>query len=162
MNITTEETKSIRSQLPGLKQLLLEGESCAYEECFISIFDHNLSREETHLIFKKDDFEELKKRQLLFQSFAEDLFQQTTIYYWRLKNKNRVHIKKFKNYQDLKNKCKFDTITEDHGENYGFIIPEYSAIYEQYWDWTNRLWFADPSKIKPILELAKKNQLYRL
>jgi hypothetical protein len=162
MKTSKEERKSIKSKLPSLGRLLLDGESDHYHEISISIFDHYLPREETHFIFKKDDPQELKTRQSLFKLFAGKLSQQTSIYYWRIKNKERVHIKKFQNLQDFERKCKFDTITEDHGEVYGFIIPEYSAVYEQYWDWTNRLWFTDKSKIKAILELVKKTKLYSL
>ena len=162
MKLSKKEKKIIKSHLPELKNLILNGENENYKNCFVSIFDHWLTREETSLIFQKTDTNELKKRQRFFQNFAEQLYHKTSIYYWKLKNKDRIHIKKFRDFNHFKDKCKFTTITEDHGEVYGFIIPEYSAVYKQYWDWTNQLWHLEESKITPILKLIKENRLYKL
>lgn len=43
-----------------------------------------------------------------------------------------------------------------------FIVPQYSAIYNEEWDWTNLLWYKDENQIKPILDIANKVGLFVL
>jgi len=58
--------------------------------------------------------------------------------------------------------CEFDELTEDRGERYTLLIPEYSAVYQEGYDWYNNLWYRDSEKVKILIELANKHGLHRI
>ncbi len=58
--------------------------------------------------------------------------------------------------------CDFEGLTSNRGRRYSFIVPQYSAIYSDEWDWTNLLWYKDENQIKPILEIANRVGLFVL
>ena len=166
-NISDKELKSIKRSLPDLKKIIEEDVSFLdngiYKKIYVSVFDHWLTRDEADkLIFVDDDKNELQKRREKFEKLIENLYNSTDIYFWKYKRKSRVFIQKPLTYNDLLKKCDFNNLCSQSGKRYSVILPEYSAIYNEEWDWTNIFWYRDEMKIKPILETVEKAGLHIL
>lgn len=163
-NISATELKAIRKSLPDFRKVLEEEESYIetgiYKKVFISIFDHWLTKEEAEkLIFIDNNKTELNNRRAKFEKLIEELYKSTETYLWKYKRNYRIFIKKPLNYSVLQRKCDFNNLSSQRGKQYSLILPEYSAIYNEEWDWTNIVWYTDEDKIKPFVEIAKKSGL---
>ena len=166
-NISEVELKGINRNLPNLKKLIEEDdafiESGIYKKVFICVFDHWLSNEEADTqIFIDDDLVELKSRRQKFKDFIEEINNKTELFSWRHKRHYRFHIQKPESLKDVLRKCDFDNLWSQSGRRYSFLLPEYSAVYAEEWDWTNIIWYTDREKIEPLLETAKKVGLHIL
>lgn len=167
LNISSDTLKQIKRQLPKLKQLLLEDqrflEQGAYQQISLSIFDHWLTPEEAiSLIYVDDQPQELTVRRQKFKAFLEALFHQTELFTWRYKRHQRLHIQQLTMRADVLRKGNFEQLWSKSGRRYGFLLPEYSAVYLEGWDWTNQLWYIDRSSIQPMLQEAQKAGLFML
>lgn len=166
-NISKAELKRIKQNLPNIKKLI-EGdealiESGTYKKVFVSVFDQWLSNEEANKqIFIDEELVELNCRRQKFKDYIEAINSKTEIFSWRYKRQYRLHIQKPKSVKDVLRKCDFDNLWSQSGQRYSFLIPEYSAIYAEEWDWTNIIWYTERKKIEPILEAAKKVGLHIL
>jgi hypothetical protein len=58
--------------------------------------------------------------------------------------------------------CDFKNLDAYQGLKYSLLLPHYSAVLEEGWDWTNYLWCMNRQKAKPILEVVSKAGLYVL
>ena len=160
-NISKAELKEIKQNLPDYKKIIEQEDSFIengkYKKIFISVFDHWLSNEEAgELIFVDENLNELKARRKKFKMVAEELHKATDIYFWKYKRNYRIVLKKPMNYKDVLRKCDFENLWSQSGKRYDFILPEFSAIYSEEWDWTNIIWYTDEKKIIPILKIAEK------
>ena len=167
LDISKAELQVIHQQLPDLKKLIEEDDaflaSGTYHRIFISVFDHWLSAtDSTNQIFIDDDLEELKGRRKKFRDFIEEVNSLTTIYIWRYKRHRRFHVQKPASLKDVLRKCDFNNLWSQSGRRYGFLLPEFSAIYAEEWDWTNIIWHTDQEKIEPLLNVAQKAGLHLL
>ncbi|GJM61376.1 hypothetical protein [Persicobacter diffluens] len=167
LNISGMECKMVRKHLPGFAKLLggNQGfrESGIYNKMFVSVFDRWLSEGEIHnKIFIDEHFEEVIKRRKRFREFITEVNSGTILYSWRYKRHNRLHIQKPESIKDVLRKCDFDRLWSHSGERYSFLLPDYGAVYEEGWDWTNIIWFLDVGKTGPLIEAAKKSGLYIL
>jgi hypothetical protein len=163
-NISATELKAIKKSLPDFRKVLEEEESYIengiYKKIFISVFDHWLTKEEAEkLIFIDDNKNELNNRRAKFEKVIEELYKSTETYLWKYKRNDRIFIKKPLNYNDLRRKCDLSNLSSQRGKQYSLILPEYSAIYNEEWDWTNIVWYTDEDKLKPLVEIARKNGL---
>ncbi len=159
-NISNEELKEIKRYLPDYKKLIEQDdsllESGKYKKIFISVFDHWLTNEEANeMIFVDEDLNELKARRKKFKMVAEELHKATDIYFWKYKRNYRIVLQKPINNKDVLRKCDFDNLWSQSGRRYTLILPKYSAIYSEEWDWTNIIWYTDEKKILPILKIAE-------
>ena len=166
-NISKTELKEIKRNLPDYKKIIEQEESFIengkYKKIFISVFDHWLTNEEaSKMIFVDENLDELKARRNKFKMVVEELYKTTDIYFWRYKRNYRMVLKKPMNYDDVLRKCDFDNLWSQSGKRYSLILPEFSAIYSEEWDWTNIIWYTDEKKIVPILKIAEKAGLYIL
>ena len=166
-NISDKELKSIKKRLPDFRKVLEEDESFIetgiYKKIFISVFDHWLTKDEADkLIFIDNDKNELNRRREKFERVIEGLYNSTETYLWKYKRNYRIFIKKPLTYTDLLKKCDFNNLWSQSGRRYSLILPEFSAIYNEEWDWTNIIWYSYEMKIKPILEIAEKAGLHIL
>jgi len=166
-NISDKELKSIKKRLPDFRKVLEEDESFIetgiYKKIFISVFDHWLTKDEADkLIFIDNDKNELNRRREKFERVIDGLYNSTETYIWKYKRNYRIFIKKPLTYTDLLKKCDFNNLWSQSGRRYSLILPEFSAIYNEEWDWTNIIWYSDEMKIKPILEIAEKSGLHIL
>jgi hypothetical protein len=166
-NISEVELKRINLNLPNLKRLIEEDddfiESRIYKKVFICVFDHWLSNEEANeQIFIDENLVELNSRRKKFKDFIEEINSKTELFSWRYKRHYRFHIQKPESLKDVLRKCDFDNLCSQSGRRYSFLLPEYSAVYAEEWDWTNIIWYTDSEKIEPLLETAKKVGLYVL
>lgn len=167
LKISRIELKSIKQALPELTSILKEDEilinSGTYNKIFISVFDHWLTNDETDkFIFIDGKKEELKSRREKFEIVIKELYTKTDVYTWRYKRNKRVFIQRPQTINDVLRKCDFKNLWSQSGKRYSFILPEFSAIYNEEWDWTNIIWYTDEEKIKPILEIAEKAGLHIL
>jgi hypothetical protein len=122
-----------------------------------------LTRDEADkMIHIDDNIDELKKRRQKFEKVIEDIYKSTKIYLWKYKRNQRIFIKKPLTYKDLERKCDFNNLWSESGRRYSLILPEYAAIYNEEWDWTNIIWYTDEKKLKPILEIVNKAGLHIL
>ncbi|WP_303917918.1 hypothetical protein [Draconibacterium sediminis] len=163
-NISDKELKSIKKRLPDFRKVLEEDESFIetgiYKKIFISVFDHWLTKDEANkMIFIDSDLSELQLRRDKFESFTKALYEKTNIYFWKYKRNYRIFFKQPKSFKDILRRCDFNNLYSQSGDRYSLILPEYSAIYNEGWDWTNVIWYMDRNKIEPILEIAKKTGL---
>ena len=159
-NISKAELKEIKRNLPDYKKLIEQEdsfiESGKYKKIFISVFDHWLTNEEaSEMIFVDENLDELKARRKKFKLVAEELYKTTDIYFWKNKRNYRMVLKKPMSYKDVLRKCDFDNLWSKRRKRYDFILPEFSAIYSEEWDWTNIIWYTDEEKIVPILNIAE-------
>lgn len=166
-NISKIEVKKINQKLPDLKKLIEEDDSVIdhhiYKKVCISVFDHWLSQDEAaNLIFIDEDLDELKRRRQKFKDFIERIYNQTDLYTWRYKRPFRFHIQKPSSLKDVFRKCDFQNLWSISGRRYSFLLPEYSAVYKEEWDWTNIIWYTDRAKIEPLLIQAENVGLHTL
>ncbi len=166
-NISKIELQGIKKNLPDFKKIIEEDESFiengVYKKIFISVFDHWLTSDEAdNQIFIDDDLEKLTSRRDKFKTVVEKLHSQTDLYLWKYKRHYRLHIQKPLTLNDTLRKCDFNNLWSQRGRQYSFILPEFSAIYNEEWDWTNIIWYTEEEKIKPILDIAKNAGLYIL
>lgn len=163
MNITEDEEIEIHANLPDLVNHLYDGKSEAYTLAFTCVFDHWLEGEEFYRIFEADAIE-VKERQNKFKALIHHLYESTPIYTARFRRnrKDSLSIKKIRNSKILDKKCRFHILNEDFGEQFKFIIPEYSLIYTQYFDWTHLTEYCNDEKYKKFRMLAKKFDLHCL
>lgn len=164
INLSRSEVSNLKKMLPQYKRLLDEDEQIIkkyYNQVAICIFDHWLERDEINLIFTKDK-EEINSRRMKLESFITKLYSLTDVYFWRYKRHYRPHVYKPRSLHDVLKYCNFDDLTEDRGESYNLVLPDFSAVYSESFDWTNRLLYQDRTKISPILELADEVGLYKL
>ena len=146
----------ISSTFPRLGTLLYEGECTGYERSFVSIFDHWLPRSEVDKIFTKE-VNEISSRQNKFKDFVDHLYATTPIYAGRFRRNRRdkLSIKKLASRTALHKKCQFHKITEDYGDVFQLIIPEYSVVYTQNYDWTHIVDYTDSSKAQEFSSIAE-------
>jgi hypothetical protein len=162
-----EQFKRIKRQLPYLNKLFEEEDENIkldekYKECAICIFKDWLSEEDAHLVFT-EDINEIKSRRKKFKSFVKSLFESTDIFILtKMHSKKGSYIYKPSDLNYLMKMCEFDKLTEDRGEQYTLLIPEYSAIYRESYDWTNILYYRDWTKAEALTELANKHGLHRI
>ena len=167
LNISETELKTIKQSLPDYRKIIEEDESFTdigiYKKLFISVFDHWLTYDEAEkLIFIDDNINELKNRRDKFEKVVEELYKRTDIYLWKYKRHYRIFLKKPSTYNDLLRKCDFKNLWSQSGRRYSLILPEFSAIYNEEWDWTNIIWYTNEEKIEPIFEIANKVGLHIL
>ncbi len=167
LNISELELKKIKQHLPNLIKLIEEDSTFMvegiYKKIFISVFDHWLSREEVgNRIFIDGDLEELKSRREKFKDFIKGVNKQTELYTWRYKRHSRFHIQKPASIKDVLRRCDFENLVSNSGNRYSFLLPEYSAVYTEEWDWTNIIWYTDKVDIEPLLKEVERTGLYIL
>ncbi len=160
-NISKAELKEIKQNLPDYKKIIEQEESFIengkYKKIFISVFDHWLTNEEaSEMIFVDENLDELIARRKKFKIVVEELYKATDIYFWKYKRNYRLVLKKPMNYKDVLRKCDFDNLWSQSGKRYSLILPKFSAIYSEEWDWTNIIWYTDEKKIVPIIKIAEK------
>jgi hypothetical protein len=163
MNITEAESHKIHASFPNLADLLYEGEDDAYTRAFACVFDHWLERDECYKIFPTDP-DEIKYRQNKFMKLISHLYEITPIYTARFRRhrKNKLSIKKVKNSEVLSKKCQFHLLNEDYGEKFRFIIPEFSVVYTQSYDWTHLIDYYDNDKGKEFRRIIEEFELHWL
>lgn len=163
MNISESEKSVIRSKLPDLEDLLYKDECSIYERSFVSVFDHWLDGEEFYDIFEASP-EEVKERKEKFKALIHHLYNSTPIYTARFRRnrKNSLSIKKIKDLETLDKKCKFHILNEDFGNVFQFLIPEYSLIYTQYFDWTHLIDYRDERELEQFNQILCQFGLYHL
>lgn len=166
-NISGKEHKEIKKSLPHLEKLIDQDESFLksgyYQKIFISVFDHWLTHQEADtLIFIDKDKTELDSRRKKFKDFIENLSNQTDLYTWKYKKHYSLHVQKPNDISSILRKCDFENLWSQSGRRYSFLIPEFCAVYEEEWDWTNIIWYKKDKKIEPVLDIAKKSGLHIL
>ncbi len=163
MNITEDEKIEIHANLPDLVNHLFDGESEAYTLAFTCVFDHWLDGEEFYRIFEADAIE-VKERQNKFKSLIHYLYESTPIYVARFRRdrKSNLSFKKIKDLKTLDKKCQFYILNEDWGGQFRFLIPQYSLIYTQSWDWTHLVEYSNKEKYNEFEKLVNKFDLYCL
>ena len=157
---TKAELKKIRQSLPNAKRQLVEDHDI-YNRVFISVFDKWLTPEEVDKISKLELKELFERRQKL-EAIIMEFYELTETYIWRYKRHKRIVFYKPSSLTHLLNRCDIKNQNWWHGHRYHILLPEFSAIYGEEWDWTNILWYIDKEKIKPLLKLAENSGLHIL
>ena len=162
-NITKQEETLIFQRLPDLVELLYEGESSHYSHSSISTFDHWLTREEADQIFCSEKHV-VKQRQQKFENFMTSIFLHTPIYCSRFRRsrKNKLSIKRVTTLEKLNQKCCFHTLSEDSGEVFQFLIPEFSTVYTHGYDWTAHIQYSNAKEASLLKPIAEKSGLFWL
>ncbi|MEL6536796.1 MAG: hypothetical protein AAFQ98_15360 [Bacteroidota bacterium] len=163
--ITLKQRKQINAALPDFAQLLAGQEKVqgAYQNVFVSVFDHWLSREEAEALIMIDhDQETLRARRALFREFAVGLYWLTPLFGWKYKRRHRLHVLQPAGVDDVLRACDLDNLWSQSGRRYGFLLPEYAAIYQEEWDWTNLIRYRDQQMIQPMLDLVEQVGLHVL
>ena len=160
-NISKQELAVIKKATPNL-QKLIESQNewdpnFEYKMLFISVFDHWLNEEDNidELIHVDADLKELNRRRGMFKNMMNELFNLTDLYTYKYKRHFRFFVKKPETLADIHRVCDFNNLWSARGRSYSFIIPEFSAVYQEEWDWTNILFYKDEETISPILEIVK-------
>lgn len=166
-NPPSEELRQIRKQLPNYRRLLIEDEqlldSGEYKLVFVSVFDHWLSPSEAQQLIDVDNNKtELLTRRMKFESLIRQLSENTQLYVWKFKRHRRIFIQKPQSIEDILRRCQFESLSSMRGKQYSILLPEYSAVMHEEWDWTNAIWYKNKEMITPLLDLAKSNGLHIL
>jgi hypothetical protein len=163
MNIPSEEYNLINSNLPDLTSLLYDFESQYYKRAFVCVFDHWLDGEEFYEIFEGSK-EEVLSRKLKFEKLIKYLYANTPIYTARFRRdrKKLLSIKRVKSLELLDKMCRFYLLNEDHGDQFKFLIPEYSLVYTQNFDWTHLIDYHNENKASAFKKLLQKFDLHWL
>lgn len=167
LKVKHEQLKQIKKQLPYLRHLFeVEEENIIpegrYKQCTISIFKDWIYEEDYDLIFV-EDVDEIQSRRNKYRNFVESLSELTDVFILAKRRSKRPScIFKPSDVNYLIKMCEFDKLTEDRGKRYTLLIPEYSAVYQEGYDWYNNLWYRDSEKLKTLIELANKHGLHRI
>ncbi len=165
VKISKNELKNIKQALPFLNKLIERDDSIlengTYKLIFISVFDHWLN-DDYDLIFVDNNLEELNSRRQKFKNFITEVYKQTELYSWKFKRHHRIYFQKPESLKDILRKCNFENQWSEQGQRYSFLIPEYDAVYQEEFDWTNIIWYRERGKIEPLLQTAKKAGLHIL
>ena len=163
MNITDEERLVIKSKLPNLDELLFEGESETYDRGFVSTLEHWIEGENVDELFPIDPIE-ISNRQNKFKNLINHLYESTPIYTARFRRgrRNNLSFKKIRNSEILNKKCKFQLLNEDYGDVFRFIVPEYSLVYTQNYDWTHLIDYYNKEQCKSFRNIIKNFGLHWL
>jgi hypothetical protein len=159
-NISKQELAFIKKAIPNLQKLVESrnewNPEVEYKMLFISVFDHWLNEDDDagELIHVDSDLKELNRRRDLFKKMINNLFSKTDLYTYKYKRHFRFFIKKPEALSDIHRLCDFKNLWSARGRSYSFIIPEFSAVYQEEFDWTNILFYKDEETISPILEIA--------
>lgn len=158
--LTTEELRRIRTGLPNAKKQLYDDRDI-YKKICISIFNKWLTEEECYQIYETDP-EVLKEWRSKFENVIKEFYELTDVYLWRHKRHNRITFYKPSSLENLLKRCNINNQNWWDGHRYDILLPNYSAIYGEEWDWTNIIWHIDSEKIQPLLEIVQKSGLYIL
>jgi len=164
-NLKKEQLKNISESLPSLQRLLEEDDfflnKGIYKKTFASIFDHWLKPNEVDQIHT-ENADEINNRRKKFETVVKEIFNSTEIYLWRYKRHDRFFVYKPTSINEVLNRCDFDNLYSERGKHYSLILPEYSAVFNEEWDWTNIIWYINKEKIKPLIKIIKKAGLHIL
>jgi len=145
------ELKRIKRQLPSVRKLIERNDSFinsgVYDYVFISVYDHWLLPEETEQIDVDENPVELKMRRDKFKNFIIEVYNITEMYSWRYKRHRRFHIQKYETVESVLRKCDFANLWSLYGQRYGFLLPQFSAVYEEEFDWTNIIWIKKDTRL---------------
>ena len=165
-NISTEELRAIKRALPDFKKLIEYDDDIRanglYKLVFVSVFDHWLLPDEAEAIHVDDNLKELYARRVKFKRFIEEVFRSTTLYTYRYKRHDRLHVQKLTTLQSVLHRCRFDRLWSESGRGYSFLLPVYGAIYQEEFDWTNMIWYQDEEQVQPLLAAAEGAGLHLL
>ncbi len=164
INLRSHEVCNLKKAFPQYKRMLDEDETIHkkyYQRIAICIFDHWLTRDEVGLIFSTD-IDEIVSRRKKMESLVVELYNSTEMYLWRYKRHYRPHVYKPHSLSSILKYCDFGNLTENRGGKYSLVLPEYSAVYTESFDWTNRLLFTDRDRISPLIEMVKRVGLYTI
>ena len=158
--LTKHELSSIKKGLPQInKQLYKDSE--LYHKICISIFEKWLNEDECERIYETNSIILAAWRSRL-ENVITEFYKLTPTYLWRHKNNYRIVFYKPNSLKHLHKKCNIKNQTWHSGHSYDLLIPEYSAVYSEEFDWTNIIWYTDFEKIQPLLEIVRKSGLYIL
>lgn len=158
--LTHNELREIRTGLPDLRKLL-SGDGKNFNIICVSVFDKWLTEDECEQIYTTDKNIILDRRKRL-ENVIIELNNLTNVYLWRNKRHNRISFYQPSSINHLLKVCDISNQTWQSGHRYDILLPEFSAIYAEEWDWTNIIWYKDFEKIKPLLGVIKKTGLYVL
>ncbi|MBC6611810.1 hypothetical protein H8B15_12820 [Hymenobacter sp. BT507] len=158
--LTEHELSSIKRNLPQIKKQLYKDRELYHGIC-ISIFEKWLSKDECEKIYKTNPTILAAWRSRL-ENVVTEFYKLTTIYLWRHKNNYRIVFYKPNDSKHLYKRCNIRNQIWSTGHSYDLLLPEYSAVYSEEFDWTNIIWYNDFEKIQPLLELVRKSGLYIL
>ncbi|MCL9804900.1 hypothetical protein NAT51_05175 [Flavobacterium amniphilum] len=156
--LTKTELREINTGLPHIKKQLYENREL-YQSICISVFEKPLKEEECWQIYDTDK-KTIAERRKKLEDVLVDFFNLTDVYLWRHKRHYRILFYKPGSLQNLLRHCDILNQTWESGHRYDILLPEYSAVYSEEWDWTTIIWYRDYEKIKPLLEAVKKSGLY--
>jgi hypothetical protein len=162
-NLTSKELSEIKSTFSNLKQIL-EGEYDLFPEykiITISVFDHFLNEDELDEIYI-NDLNEINRRRNLIINSIQNIFSNTVTYLSRYKRHNRFFIHKTKSLRHLLLHCDIQNQNWDTGQRYDIILPEFSAIYSEDFDWSNVIFYKDLERVKPLMGIIEKSGLHIL
>jgi hypothetical protein len=158
--LTTKELKEIKAGLPDVKKQLYEDRQ-SYNSVCVSVFEKWLTDEECKQIYEKDKTI-IDDRRKKLENVIVEFFNLTNVYLWRHKRHFRISFYKPTSLKHLLKVCDIANQTWGSGQRYDILLPEYSAVYGEEWDWTNIIWYKDYEKIKPLLSAVEKSGLYVL
>lgn len=154
-----ELNKIVQSLPNAKKQLVIDRD--IYKKVCVSVFDKWLDPDEVDQIWNFDLIELTRRRQK-FEMIIKEFYELTDTYIWRYKRHNRIVFYKPNSLTHLLKRCDTQNQNWWDGHRYDILLPEFSAIYGEEWDWTNIIWYNDKEKIKPLLDIAEKAGLFIL
>jgi len=146
--------ESILDILPDAERILRrEVDDPPYDKVAISIFDRWLG-DDLHLLDCRDQAERETRNRRLLAHWAR-VYDETEVF---VLNSEGV-LASASDREAFLIECGYDP--DKTSDRFQFVVlPEFKALYHEYWDDTNVLWYADRTAIAPMLDWARECDLH--
>ena len=124
----------------------------------ISIFDHWLNRDEYSQFFTNRTLELQSDIDKQWLSFYRCIALEPNLFLAKYRSLGRVIFKEPRSPKLLTNRLSMS----DESSFIKLVMPEYNAIYEQYYDDTHFLYFECHQLVKPLLDTIRASGMYVL
>jgi len=163
LNLSKNRQVELDKKFPDLFKIYCVEDSPHYKKVAITVFDHWLTREE----FENDypDKTEQLRRDKSLQYFAKVMSKNTEILNFKFKGKWERCYPSFRKFISEKAMESYLYPAGDNDSSDKFcrlVLPEFSAVYFESWDYTNIFYIQDDKVIPYIKKWANESGVYCL
>ena len=161
--ISTANRKMLDRTFPNIKDIFeAEWEKRPeYKIMTVSVFDHFLGESEIDTIYETD-LTIVRQRREVIQKTIISMYENTDVYLKKIKRHDRLFYFAPNSLMHILKHC---DIRNQHwwtGQRFDLILPEYSAIYSEDFDWGNAIFYLDDDKVKPLVKIIEDSGMFIL
>ena len=163
LNLNKNRQVELDKKFPDLFKIYCVEDSPHYKKVAITVFDHWLTREE----FENDfpDKTERLRRDKSLHDFAKVMSKNTEVLNFKFKGKWE---RCYPSFRKFSSQAAMDIYLHPAGDNDSsdkfcrLVLPEFSAVYFESWDYTNIFYIQDDKVIPQIKKWANESGVYCL